>query len=123
MNNPTRLKDRRKDRLKEFVEPWSAELWALGGSSLSFAVMVALLGAFDGRPIFAWKGVTLNGIISVLSVCMKASLMFAVAECMGQWKWVLLSQRTRPLIVFERIDQASRGPYGSLKVLWSVGGS
>lgn len=98
-------------------ETWELELWALVGSLLSFTVMVAVLAIFDGRPIFDWKNVTLNAIISVLSVTMKAGLTFAIAESIGQWKWMLFSRGERPLMDFERIDMASRGPWGSLRVL------
>jgi predicted Ser/Thr protein kinase len=96
---------------------WKFELWALVGSVLSFAIMVIVLAIFDGRPIFEWKSVTLNAIISVLSVAMKAGLTFAVAELIGQWKWILSSLGERLLIDFERIDMATRGPWGSLRVL------
>ncbi|OJJ07869.1 hypothetical protein ASPVEDRAFT_89100 [Aspergillus versicolor CBS 583.65] len=96
---------------------WKLELCALVGALLSFAIMVIVLGIFDGRPIFDWKNVTLNAIISVLSVAMKASLTFAIAELIGQWKWILFSRAERPLTDFERIDMASRGPWGSLRVL------
>ncbi|OQE18841.1 hypothetical protein PENFLA_c020G06359 [Penicillium flavigenum] len=96
---------------------WKFELWALVGSVLSFAIMVIILAIFDRRPIFEWKSVTLNAIISVLSAVMKASLTFAVAELIGQWKWIIFSRGERPLMDFERIDMATRGPLGSLRVL------
>ncbi|CAG8232295.1 unnamed protein product [Penicillium nalgiovense] len=95
---------------------WKFELWALVGSVLSFTIMAIVLAIFDGRPIFEWKSVTLNAIISVLSVAMKAGLTFAVAELIGQWKWILFSRGERPLMDFERIDMATRGPWGSLRV-------
>lgn len=78
---------------------------------------MVLLAVFDGRSIFDWKSVTLNAVISVLSVSMKASLTFAVAELIGQWKWILFSRSARPLMDFERIDMASRGPLGCISVL------
>ncbi|KAK2765074.1 hypothetical protein FQN54_008773 [Arachnomyces sp. PD_36] len=101
---------------------WKTELWALSWSVFSFIVMVVLLAIFDGRPIFDWKSVTLNAIIAVVSVSMKASLTFAVAELIGQWKWILFSRESRPLIDFERIDLATRGPLGSLSILWRMNG-
>lgn len=74
--------------------------------------MVIVLAIFDDRLIFEWNGVTLNAIISVISVAMKSSLTFAVAELIGQWKWIIFSRDARPLMDFERIDMASRGPLG-----------
>ncbi|KAI9373777.1 hypothetical protein BJX61DRAFT_552009 [Aspergillus egyptiacus] len=96
------------------------ELWALGGSGLAFAGMVALLRAFDDRPIFDWYGVTLNTLVSILSAAMKAALIYAVSECISQWKWILFSREERLLIDFERMDSASRGPLGGINVLWKT---
>lgn len=99
---------------------WMPELWALGGSGLAFAGTVALLNVFDDRPIFDWYGVTLNTLVSILSAAMKAALIFAISECISQWKWILFSREERPLIDFERIDSASRGPLGGVNVLWKT---
>lgn len=112
-------KSRRIAQLKQ----WNLEILALAGSNLAFMVMVVLLACFDNRLVFEWNGVTLNTLVSILSVAMKMSLTFAVAECIGQWKWILFSRDTRYLIDFERIDVASRGPLGSLCLLWRVRGS
>ncbi|RMJ27784.1 hypothetical protein PHISP_01357 [Aspergillus sp. HF37] len=96
---------------------WAPEFLALAGAIASFAAMIILLAVFDGRPIIDWESVTLNAVVSVISVVMHASLTFAVAELVGQWKWILFAQGARPLMDFERIDMASRGPLGSLGVL------
>lgn len=100
--------------------PWMPELSALGGSLLAFAGMVALLSVFDDRPIFDWYGVTLNTLVSILSAAIKAALIFAISECISQWKWILFSRDERLLIDFERIDSASRGPLGGINVLWKL---
>lgn len=102
------------------LKSWHLELWAFSGSILSFVAMAVLLACFNRRPVFDWKGVTLNTIVAVLSACMKTTLSFAVTECVGQWKWILFSRDARPLMDFERIDLASRGPLGSLSVLWTI---
>ena len=100
------------------LEPWAAELGALYGCFVSFLVMVALLAVYDGHPVFEWNSVTLNALISVFAVAMKAFLMLVVADCVGQWKWILFSQNGRKLMDFERIDRASRGMLGSFDILW-----
>ncbi|OBT81372.1 hypothetical protein VE02_10100 [Pseudogymnoascus sp. 03VT05] len=79
--------------------------------------MVVLLATFNGKAVFTWKGVTLNAIVSVLSLAMNASLAYALAECMAQWNWILFAREARPLIDFDRIDAATRSPPGSLRVL------
>ncbi|KAK7426512.1 hypothetical protein QQZ08_006970 [Neonectria magnoliae] len=96
---------------------WALEYWALLGSIASFVAMVILLRIFNGKEVFAWNSVTLNTIVSILSLAMKASLAYVLAECMGQWKWILFAREARPLMDFERIDAATRGPLGSLRIL------
>ncbi|KFZ16751.1 hypothetical protein V501_02077 [Pseudogymnoascus sp. VKM F-4519 (FW-2642)] len=96
---------------------WAQEYAALLGSFASFIAMVALLAAFDGKVVTTWNGVTLNAVVSILSLIMKASLAYVLAECLAQWKWVLFAREARPLIDFDRIDAATRGPLGSLRVL------
>ncbi|KFY70239.1 hypothetical protein V499_09332 [Pseudogymnoascus sp. VKM F-103] len=96
---------------------WAQEYATLLASFASFIAMVALLAAFDGKVVATWNGVTLNAVVSILSLIMKASLAYVLAECLAQWKWVLFACEARPLIDFDRIDAATRGPLGSLRVL------
>lgn len=53
-----------------------------------------------------------------MSVVMKALVLFPAAECAGQRKWILLHRSKRTLIDFERIDQASRGPFVCFNLIW-----
>ncbi|KAJ4247514.1 hypothetical protein NW762_013191 [Fusarium torreyae] len=96
---------------------WVWEYWALAGSVVSLAVMIALLRVFDGKEVFVWNTITLNTIVSVLSLVTKANLAYILAECMAQWKWILFADEERSLMDFDRIDAATRGPLGSLRVL------
>lgn len=104
--------------IMQSLKLWTQELLALFGAVASFIGLVVLLATFHGRPIFDGNGVTLNTIISTLSVVMKALVLFATAECIGQWKWIIFCLRERELMDFERIDLASRGPLGSLCLAW-----
>ena len=79
--------------------------------------MVAVLKVYNGCPIFNWHGVTLNAVIAVLSVVIKASLTSVLATCLGQWKWITFSKGKNPLIDFEKIDHASRGSLGFFSIL------
>lgn len=97
---------------------WTYELLALLGVFASFIGLVVMLAIFDGRPIFEWNSITLNTIISTLSVVMKALILFSTAECIGQWKWIIFYQKERALMDFERIDLASRGPLGGFYLAW-----
>ncbi|KAI1817265.1 hypothetical protein GGS20DRAFT_592171 [Poronia punctata] len=100
------------------LSPWITDILAVGFSTLSFLVLIVVLAVQDGKPTFTWHGVTLNTIVAILSTASKASLLFAVEDLMGQWKWILFNGQTRRLIDFEYVDDASRGPLGSLKLMW-----
>ncbi|KAF9881496.1 hypothetical protein CkaCkLH20_00642 [Colletotrichum karsti] len=102
---------------------WGPEYSALAGAIISFAAMVTLLAHFDGRDVFTWQGVTLNAIVSILSVATKAAIAYVLAECMAQWKWILFAREERPLIDFDRIDSATRGPLGSLRIIFRTHGA
>jgi hypothetical protein len=97
---------------------WKWEIGAIITTLVFFVSMVAVLVAYDGKPIFDWHGVTLNTVISLLSTATKGTLMFAIAESISQWKWILFANESRPLMDLERVDSASRGPLGSAKLLW-----
>lgn len=101
-----------------YWKPWNLELLALFGCLVSFAGLVILLAIFNGRSVFAWHAITLNAIVSILSVALKVTLVFSVSECIGQWKWLLFTAGQRNLMEFERIDLASRGPLGSTYLIW-----
>lgn len=102
---------------------WAWEYSAVLASIGSFAAMVVVLAHFDGKAVFEWKGMTPNTIVSLLSLAVKASLGHAIAECMAQWKWILFARESRPLMDFDRIDAATRGPLGSLRVITRTRGS
>ncbi|KAJ4366794.1 hypothetical protein N0V83_007319 [Neocucurbitaria cava] len=81
--------------------------------------IVILLAVYDGHPNPLWSGgITLNAIISFASMVFRTSLMVPVASCLSQLSWVWLAQGRRQLFDVVRFDQASRGPYGSLKLLF-----
>lgn len=101
-----------------FLSPSALELLALAATLGAGGAMIGLLKDYDGQPVFEWNNISLNAIISILSVAIKALLLFPAAECIGQWKWILLHRRQQNLINFERIDQASRGPFGCFILTW-----
>lgn len=102
-----------------FVRSWGWEILSVVGSASCLAALVGVLLGYDGKPIFTWHGVTLNSIVSLLSTASKAALLFAIGELISQWKWILFTDRARPLMDFERIDSASRGLLGSLRLMWN----
>ncbi|KAF7538973.1 hypothetical protein G7054_g2526 [Neopestalotiopsis clavispora] len=101
---------------------WSLEAFSILGSALALIGMVILLAECDRKPIFSWHGVSLNTIISILSTASKACLLLTVDVAISQWKWIMFSHECRVLNDFGVIDSASRGPLGSLRLLWKLRG-
>ncbi|MCJ1467733.1 hypothetical protein MMC07_006358 [Pseudocyphellaria aurata] len=56
--------------------------------------------------------ISINSLIAIFTVILKASLLMPVAEGIGQLKWHWF-HKPRSLIDLNRVDAASRGPWGS----------
>jgi hypothetical protein len=98
---------------------WLPELLAMCGSLLCLAALILVLRIYDGHEIFLWHRITLNTIVSVLTTTSKIGLLFALAETTSQWIWILF-RSPRPAAHLIAIDRGSRGPLGSLQLIWSV---
>lgn len=106
-------------RPSNMLKPWSFEIVSFTISIATLIAMVAILASYNGKAIFDGRIITLNAIISTLSTASKATLLTVIASCISQGNWILFADRPRRLYDFEMIADASRGPLGSLKVLWS----
>ncbi|KAI2621425.1 hypothetical protein GGS26DRAFT_601031 [Hypomontagnella submonticulosa] len=94
---------------------WNREVGGLVLSVSSLVTIIALLAYNDGRPLAQWNAfLSLNTLISILGAISRTSLGFAISSCLGQAKWNWFKKRPDSIIVFDRIDDASRGPWGSL---------
>ncbi|CAM1501992.1 Fc.00g039760.m01.CDS01 [Cosmosporella sp. VM-42] len=101
---------------------WLLEIAALLTSIAAFGCVLYLLLYYNERPLSEWKSSTLslNTVVSVLSVISRATLGFIVSACIAQCKWNWFGKRQEQLITFDRLDDASRGPGGSARLLWSM---
>jgi hypothetical protein len=114
-------------RYNSLVSDW----WLLEISSalLGAAAITALciiLREYDDKTLPQWKTVlgaslTLNTVLSVLGLVAKASLMIPVVECISQLKWAWYTKQ-HPLSDFHDFDEASRGVWGSIKLMWKLRG-
>ena len=107
-----------------FLSSWPLEISAAALSIACVAGMVALLVALDGKPYVPWRilgaAITPNSLLSILSTLSKSALLLAVAEGLGQLKWNYFRQKSRGLLDLQVFDEATRGPFGALKLLWSI---
>jgi hypothetical protein len=101
------------------VNWWLWELCSWVMSALCIFAIALLLCYYNGRAVpDRWPlGITLNTYISVLSGIAKYTLAVPVDEALGQLKWHWFARAPRPLLDFERFDDASRGPFGALALL------
>ncbi|CAI6264430.1 unnamed protein product [Periconia digitata] len=104
---------------KFFSDTWALELLLLLVSWIALFTTVGLLLRYNQQPIFTWLNVSLNAMVSVLGIVFKSSLLFVLSSCLGQWTYISFSGPQRqPLFNFITYDSASRGPFGSLLLLW-----
>jgi hypothetical protein len=98
---------------------WNWEIGALVLSNSALTALLVLLAYADGRALAEWNSnVSLNALISILGAISRTSLGFAISSCLGQAKWNWFKRRTDNVIAFDRFDDASRGPWGSLWLIF-----
>lgn len=87
----------------------------------SFAASIVLLAVYDGQRVDSWNApFTLNTFLSILAQTSRTSLAFGVGSSLGQAKWNVFSRRSGNLALFGAFDEASKGPWGSLSLLYHL---
>lgn len=110
-----------KNRVRSSWVEWKWELLLLLLSILSFVATVITLYRLNNTSLDSWGFfLGLNTVISILAAISRAALAFAVSSCVGQAKWNWYRRKKDSLYVFERFDQASRGPWGSFRLLGTI---
>ncbi|KAI1457436.1 hypothetical protein F4805DRAFT_178983 [Annulohypoxylon moriforme] len=98
--------------------------WEILAVFLSIACMCGLVGfliRIDNLPLQQWNlPIEPNSLMAALITIAKASMMVAVASCIGQLKWRHFMIRSQRLSDLQLFDDASRGPWGSAMLLWSL---
>ena len=85
--------------------------------------IVIVLAVMHHRSLSEWSlPISPNALISVFTTISKSAMLLTMAEGMGQLKWVYFQRKAQKLRDFEHYDNASRGPWGSLKLITFIGG-
>lgn len=80
---------------------------------------MAVLYKFNNQDLPDWPfGATLNSFLALFTTMTKASFMIPVSVAISQSQWAWINKKPRPLYDVHVIDQASRGTWGSLVLLW-----
>ncbi|KAI8941649.1 hypothetical protein NX059_002862 [Plenodomus lindquistii] len=100
-----------------WFKSWTTETCSYIIAILALAGLVATLSAHQGRPLPQWPQlVTINSIISLFSLIMRACVGVVLAEgSQCKWNWYRKAKR---LDHIERLDSASRGSWGAVTLLY-----
>jgi hypothetical protein len=101
---------------------WWWEIGAVIVAIISTSAIVAVLIRIDGKPIVSWPySIQPASLVSVFSSIAKSTLLVPVAMCLSQLKWSYF-EKPRHLAHMQVFDDASRGPWGALVLLWKTRG-
>ena len=105
--------------LRLYSDSWTFELLSMLVSVVLLVTLIIYLQKWDDRPIAAFNSnITLNTLTLVLSLCSKLFMMMPLSSSIGQLRWVRAEQGTT-LKSFYILDQASRGPLGAIRAMFS----
>lgn len=100
---------------------WRLEMFSSSMNLILFGLIIAIFCTMNNRPLDDWPlKISLNAVISILTTACSAAMMHSVSASISQLKWLHFKTRPRRLFNLEAFDEASRGPYGSVKFLLSV---
>ena len=118
------LRDPRGLRTEQIiVDRWLIELSACGGSLLALFAILIFLHSYDGRAQPDWPyHITINSVISWFTTLMKALMLVSITACLSQANWIHFRTQPHAFKDFLVYDSASRGPRGSLQLLWNFRG-
>lgn len=84
-------------------------------------LVLILLLHIDNQSLDSWLlQIRPNSFIGVLPTVGKASMMVPIAACLSQLKWRHYLRRPDRLHSFQLFDDASRGPWGSMAMLFNM---
>ncbi|KAJ5189463.1 hypothetical protein N7491_005794 [Penicillium cf. griseofulvum] len=96
---------------------WAWEIGAVALAVVGLVLLVAFLVKINNTPYATWQyTASPNTVVSIIITITKSAVLVSVSACLGQLKWDLF-QNPAPLYHMQVIDEASRGPWGSLEVL------
>jgi hypothetical protein len=80
-----------------------------------------LLHNNNGSPVTQWTlSISINTVLSILVTVIMVSTWTVLSRCLGQLKFSWYKRRGQPVYDIVRLDQASRGCWGSLRLIFSI---
>lgn len=111
----------RRYLLHACLTDWGWELASIALSIGCMAAIIVVLITTDGKSLSEWHmSISPNTVVSIFSTFVKSSMLLVMTECISQLKWIYFQQKSHSVAELELFDFASRGPLGSLKLLWHI---
>lgn len=100
---------------------WVAEILCCTLAIISLIAIVITLRLHQDKPLPQWPlGITINALIAIFGVLLKAGLIVPLSEGISQLKWQWFQKQPRKLIDMDDFDVASRGAWGSFLFLFTT---
>ena len=98
---------------------WVYEILASITSLATLGAIFGILKHYNSTEVNKWNHTwALNSLVELLATVCQIAMTFLVASCISQLKW-LWYKDSRKLADLDTFDQCSRGPFGSLRLLFS----
>jgi hypothetical protein len=102
---------------------WKFEILALVVALGAIGAIIGVVFRYDGRALPDWPhDITLNALIALLATFANATISVCLSSGISQAKWIRFKRSAAPLSDMEAFDEASRGSWGSLKLLATAKG-
>ena len=96
---------------------WEFSTWMLG--TIGYAAIIILMITFNDKLQKDWRSdVQITAFVAALAQVSQSALLVPTASSIAQLKWKWISAVQRPAMDIQRFDLASRGPDGSMRLLW-----
>jgi len=98
---------------------WWWEISACALSLVSTVLLFVLLVKVEDIPLESWPHpIQINSVIAILTAVSRTAMVVPLAACISQLKWRHFEAPNR-LSHLQDYDNASRGPWGSLLILFN----
>lgn len=97
---------------------WTVEIFCFVIAVSALAAVIGVLAHYNGKSMPDWPtGMTLNTLIAILTAIANAVLATPLQQGLSQLKWINFKRESRPLTDMDAFDDASRGFWGSIRLL------
>ncbi|EFQ31912.1 hypothetical protein CGRA01v4_13083 [Colletotrichum graminicola] len=128
LNENKSLFERATSLFEEWYYVW--EVFGILISGLAIIAICMVVFRFDGNQVPKWEAkvpyrketfrLTINSLLSMLSVLGSTCAMIPVTKSLGQLKYLWFMEQDRKLADLEVFDSASRGKFGSAMLIWKL---